>query len=404
MSSVKLRLNKNRLLKNGTYPLIVQVIVGRQKKQVSTYYYIRDYEFNVKTEMVLHVPSVNTKKVVKETNKSLSNLKEEISGILEVLENSNAEYTADDFMNFYKSRTDKKDFFYFMSDQIKLKKDLKKTGTAKAYRSTLNSLKKYEKSEFLNYEKIDSLYIEKYIQFLMTEDNCDNTIKFYIRNFRAVYNRNKKERRDEGPNPFKGINTKIEKTHKRSVPKATIAEIDQLDLSAEPLKERARNLFLFSYNTMGMSFIDMMKLTKKNLADDNETLNYYRSKTNQLIQVPLNDRAKEIINLYHTNDSDYLFSFMDTPSVGESFYENYRAELGRTNRQLKKIGEDLELDIELTTYVARHSWAQAANEAGIPVTLISKAFGHTCIQTTIIYLSDFSLATVRQANDCVTCM
>lgn len=404
MSSVKLRLNKNRLLKNGTYPLIVQVIVGRQKKQVSTYYYIRDYEFNVKTEMVLHVPSVNTKKVVKETNKSLSNLKKEISGILEVLENSNAEYTADDFMNFYKSRTDKKDFFYFMSDQIKLKKDLKKTGTAKAYRSTLNSLKKYEKSEFLNYEKIDSLYIEKYIQFLMTEDNCDNTIKFYIRNFRAVYNRNKKERRDEGPNPFKGINTKIEKTHKRSVPKATIAEIDQLDLSAEPLKERARNLFLFSYNTMGMSFIDMMKLTKKNLADDNETLNYYRSKTNQLIQVPLNDRAKEIINLYHTNDSDYLFSFMDTPSVGESFYENYRAELGRTNRQLKKIGEDLELDIELTTYVARHSWAQAANEAGIPVTLISKAFGHTCIQTTIIYLSDFSLATVRQANDCVTCM
>lgn len=403
MSSVKLRLNKTRLLKNGTYPLIIQVIVGRQKKQVGTHYYIRDQEFDVKTEKILYAPSVNTRKIVKEANRSLLNLKEEISEILEMLEKSNAEYTVDDFLIFYKSRADRKDFFYYMSDQIKLKKELKKTGTAKAYKSTLNSLKKYEKSEFLNFEKIDSLYIEKYIQFLMTDDNCDNTIKFYIRNFRAVYNRNKKERRDEGPNPFKGINTKIEKTLKRSVPKATIAKIDQLDLSAEPLKERARDLFSFSYNTMGMSFIDIMKLTKKNLADDNETLIYYRSKTNQIIKVPLNDRAKEIINFYHTNDSDYLFSFMDTEDE-DSFYEKYRAELGRTNRQLKKIGDDIELDIELTTYVARHSWAQAANEAGIPVTLISKAFGHTCLQTTIIYLSDFSLSTVRQANDCVTCM
>lgn len=402
MSSVKLRLNKNRLLKNGTYPVVIQVIRNRQKKQVSTRYYIRACEFDEQAEKMLYVPAVNTGKQVRQANKNLSEMKEEVMELLDKLEKSNVHYTVDDFLSLYKSRNAKDDFFLFMDEQIELKQKMKKTGTAKAYISTLHSLKKFEKMEFLPYERIDGSYVEKYIQSLVMDDDCPNTIGFYIRNFRAVYNRCKKERKDEGRNPFEGVKTKIEKTHKRALPKAEIARIDQMDLSSEPLKERARDLFSFSFNTMGMSFVDILKLTKKNLMDDADTLIYYRSKTNQLIKVPLNARAKEIIRRYHTQDSDYLFSFMDT---GDEipFYTAYRAELGRTNRQLKKIGKMLGLKHPLTTYVARHSWAQAANQAGTPVTLISTGLGHSSLKTTLIYLDEFNLDTIKQMNDCVTC-
>lgn len=130
------------------------------------------------------------------------------------------------------------------------------------------------------------------------------------------------------------LEPRLRKRTNAALPKAVIAEIDQLDLSSEPLKEHARDLFSFSFNAMGMSFVDILKLTKKNLMDD-DTIIYYRTKTNQLIKVPLNDRAKELINRYHTTDSDYLFSFMDT---GDDipFYVTYRAELGRVNRQLRR--------------------------------------------------------------------
>ena len=60
MSSVKLRLNKNRLLKDGTYPLVIQVIRNRQKKQISTHYYIHSCEFDKHTEKIVHVPTINT--------------------------------------------------------------------------------------------------------------------------------------------------------------------------------------------------------------------------------------------------------------------------------------------------------------------------------------------------------
>lgn len=402
MSSVKLRLNKNRLLKNGTYPLVIQVILNRQKKQVSTPYYVRACEFDEHKEKMLHVPSINTGKQVKRANNALSEMKKVVNEVLNTLEKSNSYFTIDDFLKLYKNRDAKSDFFYFMNEQIEIKKKMKKAGTANAYISTLNSLKRFEKAEFLILDRIDSSYVEKYIQYLIMEDDCPNTIGFYIRNFRAVYNRCKKECRDEGPNPFEGVKTKIEKTNKRALPKAVIAQIDQLDLSSEPLKERARDLFSFSFNTLGMSFVDILKLTKSNLMDD-DTIIYYRTKTNQLVKVPLNERAKEIISRYHTKDSDYLFSFMDTED-GTPFYVNYRAELGKANRQLKKIGKAIGLKHPLTTYVARHSWAQAANQAGTPVTLISTGLGHSSLKTTMIYLDEFNLDSIKQMNDCVTCM
>lgn len=402
MSSVKLRLNKNRLLKDGTYPLVIQVIQNRQKKQVATHYYIHECEFDAHSEKILHVPTVNTVKNVKTVNKALSEMKDEVKEVLARLEKSNAYYTIDDFLKLYKNRNAKDDFFFFMDEQIGTKKKMRRTGTAKAYQSTLNSLKKFEKADFLLYSRIDGSYVEKYIQYLIEEDDCSNTIGFYIRNFRAVYNRCMKEHRDEGKNPFDGVKTKIEKTNKRALPKAVIAKIDQLDLSSEPLKERARDLFSFSFNTMGMSLVDILKLTKKNLVDD-DTIIYYRTKTNQLIKVPLNDRAKELLNRYHTRDTDYLFSFMEVED-NTSFYAAYRSELGRANRQLKKIGEEIGLKHPLTTYVARHSWAQAANQAGTPVTLISTGLGHSSLKTTLIYLDEFNLDTIKQMNDCVTCM
>jgi site-specific recombinase XerD len=53
---------------------------------------------------------------------------------------------------------------------------------------------------------------------------------------------------------------------------------------------------------------------------------------------------------------------------------------------MKTIGSDLGIDIKLTTYSARHSFATTVTLSnGVPIETVSKMLGHTSIKTTQIY-------------------
>lgn len=300
----------------------------------------------------------------------------------------------------------KDDFSAYMEEQIEIKKSMKKDGIARAYKSTLNSLERFFAGKSYKITEINSILVGKYECYLITNGVKPNSISFYMRNFRSVYNRMKRERGESiMENPFVDIHTSIAKTNKRALKKEDIIKISNLDLHLSPVRQRAADIFLFSFHTMGMAFIDIMRLQKDNLSKDGETLTYYRTKTNQLIRVPLNDYAKGILERYGKDDSDYLFSFIDPKNdVNKTFYQNYRSELGKTNYYLKLLGEELELSIPLTSYVARHSWASEANSTGAPIALISSGLGHTSIKTTEIYLKEIDLSMIKNLNECVTRM
>lgn len=53
------------------------------------------------------------------------------------------------------------------------------------------------------------------------------------------------------------------------------------------------------------------------------------------------------------------------------------------------IGKKLNLNIKLTTYVARHSWATLLMREGVPVSYISKGLGHSSLATTERYFGSF---------------
>lgn len=60
--------------------------------------------------------------------------------------------------------------------------------------------------------------------------------------------------------PFKYVYTGIDKTVKRAVSAKVIRQIRDLDLVLYPLMDYARDIFMFSFYTRGMSFIDMAYL------------------------------------------------------------------------------------------------------------------------------------------------
>lgn len=79
----------------------------------------------------------------------------------------------------------------------------------------------------------------------------------------------------------------------------------------------------------------------------------------------------------------------------------YRTCAHLVNDKLKKIGEQLGLEIPLTSYVARHSWASIAKSKNIPLSTISEAMGHDSESTTRIYLASLDTASVDRANSIV---
>jgi integrase len=186
----------------------------------------------------------------------------------------------------------------------------------------------------------------------------------------------------------------VSKTAKRAISLEYIRKIKELDLTeAHPSLSWARDIFMLSFYTRGMTFVDLAYLRKQDVVND--TIEYHRKKTGQLITIKLEPCALDIIKCNPNSDTDYLLPIITR--VGCE-YEQYRNALHRINDRLKKIGEMIGAPIKITSYVGRHSWTNAANVSEIPITVISESLGHSDLKTTQIYLASLDTSVIDSAN------
>lgn len=82
-------------------------------------------------------------------------------------------------------------------------------------------------------------------------------------------------------------------------------------------------------------------------------------------------------------------------------FSQYQTALGYYNKLLKRISKILDLDISLSSYTARHSWATAARNHNVPISVISAGMGHTTEKTTQIYLASLESSVIDQANQSI---
>lgn len=306
-------------------------------------------------------------------------------------------FTADDIVaEFNRMKTDNS-LFNFMK---KLIAGLKKRGnirTSETYQSTLNSFASFRNYEDIMLDSISCSTTESYELWLRNRGLTPNTTSFYMRILRAVYNRAVENDMTENQSPFRHVYTGIEKTVKRALPLRTVRKIKELDLSQNPLLDFARNMFMMSFYLRGMSFIDMAFLKKSDLK--NGYLTYRRRKTGQRLIIKWTTEMQAILEKYPENKSDYLLPIIKAPDTNErSVYRNVGYNI---NLRLKAIAEILSINMPLTMYVARHSWASAAKAKGIPVSVISEGMGHDSESTTQIYLASLDTSVVDSANSII---
>ena len=167
-----------------------------------------------------------------------------------------------------------------------------------------------------------------------------------------------------------------------------------MDLALFPAMDFARDIFMFSFYTRGMSFIDMAYLKKKDL--QNGILSYRRQKTGQQLFVKWEKPMQEIVDKYDTVSTPYLLPVIK--DMNADARRQYKNAAHLVNDKLKKLGVRVGLDIPLTSYGARHGWASIARSRNIPLATISEAMGHDSEKTTRIYLASLDTSSVDKAN------
>lgn len=367
-------------------------------REITTGYKIYSNEWDVKHSVVTTIGIEKTDKkrqnaVLLIANRIQQDLKR-LNTIIGELSRKGKIYTSDDIVAAFEEFAQSHSFKRFMEDTIGRMRQLKRECTEETYTSALNSFMRFRCGKDVLFEEITSDLMMEYEAWLKFSGVKMNTVSFYNRILRAVYNRAIEKELVTQCYPFKHVYTGIDKTVKRAITLEGMKRIKELDLSSKLSLDFARDMFLFSFYTRGMSFVDMAYLKKSDL--QNGILTYKRRKTKQTLCIKWLKPMQDIIDKYSDKDSEYLL-----PIIKANGNERlqYRNALRLVNNKLKVIGELAGLHTKLTMYTSRHSWASIAHDQNIPLSVISDGMGHESENTTLIYLASLDTSKVDKANE-----
>lgn len=396
MASIKVKFRPSTVADHeGT--IYYQIIHERKVRQLLSDYKVFPHEWDENRSMVTTTHNSERKPFILSIRERIRWDVERLTKIDRKLDAEGLSYTADDVIEEFNRYSHEYSLFNFMENMIAKLKQNGKIRTSETYHVTLNSFKKFRKDEDLMLDCLSSEIMEAYEAWHQQRGVAPNTISFYTRILRAVYNRAVEQDIVENRNPFRHVYTGVDKTVKRALPLATIKKIKALDLTMTPALDYARDIFLMSFYLRGMSFIDMAFLRKTDLR--NGSITYRRRKTGQQLIIEWTQEMQMVLDKYPETKTDYLLPIIRNPGTNERC--TYRNAGYNINHNLKKIATLVGIQIPLTLYVARHSWASAAKAKGIPLSVISEGMGHDSEATTQIYLASLDTSVVDKANSLI---
>ena len=377
--------------KEGT--IYYQIIHNRVIRQLRTDYHIFQSEWDDSCNSVVVTANNRRNHLLSIKERIIWDIRR-LKAIIAQLERMENSFTAEDIIIKFQKQASEQSLFNFMQSVISQLQQMGKQRTSETYSATLKSFMQFREDKDVLLDEINSDMMLLYEAYLLNRGITKNSSSFYMRILRAVYNRAVEKDLISNRSPFKHVYTGVDKTIKRAIPLKAIKQIKNLDLSLHPSLDFARDMFLFSFYTRGMSFIDMAYLRKKDLS--NGILSYRRRKTGQQLFIRWEKCMQEIVDKYDNPQSEYLLSIIK--SMNGDNRTQYQNAMILINRKLKILGKMVDVQLPLTTYTARHSWASVAKLKNVPISVISEGLGHDSEMTTQIYLASLDNAVVDKAN------
>lgn len=397
-TSIKVVLYTSKILKNGEHPIMLRVIKNRKSKYISVGHSCEIKLWDVKNERPRKShPHKRLLDILIETK-----IQEAQKNLLD-MEIKQKHFSIESVTKKIRNDIPTKNVFEFIDSIVAQKKLEKKLGTSGVYKQTKAMLQSFTKSDTLLFSDITPSFLNKYESFFRMKGTKEISISYYMRTLRAVCNKAITDGfcpKDFYPFNEYSIGKLSTKTVKRAITKEDIKKIIALVIPKTSRLYHSKNYFLFSYYTMGTNFNDICTLKWDNIHKNR--LKYIRAKTNKPYDVGLLEPAIDILNFYkkkYRDESGYVFpilnSFHDSP---QRIKNRINKILKQTNEDLKEIAKLANINVNLTTYVARHTYATVLKHSGVSTSIISEALGHDSEKTTQIYLDTFENKVLDDAN------
>ena len=400
MDNILLKIvRQSRKDQEGFYSIALRIKKKGIKKEIQLNLKCKDGEFE-NQEFTKNYPDY------KLHNEFLLKLKAKALKIIREFQLEEHDFTLEEFEKKFrgerkKSNTKTNKVIEFFDKVIAEKIEIGKIETARAYKESRNALFKYAGSK-ITFNDITPLFLEKFEVYLRDNKNATGGVGFKMREIRTIYNKAISEKVASLESyPFREY--KISKlkpeSNKRALSSEKIKKIIDLDLTENPHLIDSLNYFIFSFFTRGMNFVDIMKLKWSDIKDGR--ISYTRSKTKVPFNIEILEPVQKILDYYKNkgDKTDYVFPIRNKNEMTPIQIE-YRKKkiLQKTNKDLKEIAKLAGINEQLTTYVARHSFATILKKKGSSIEKLSELMGHSSVNVTMTYLKEFESETLDAEN------
>ena len=253
-------------------------------------------------------------------------------------------------------------------------------GTLERYKTVKKHLEEFLKAEYkipdIPLRKINHQLIIDFEYYLKTTRNCGhNSTQKYIKNFKKIV-RLAMANGWIAIDPFLNYKVRLDNVERQYLTKEEIQTMLDKDLHTSRL-EQVRDIFVFCCYT-GLAYSDVKKLTTNNIVlgiDGDKWINVNRTKTNTRSNIPLLPVALDMMEKYKDHP-EVLIKGKLLPVLSNQ----------KSNAYLKEIADLCGINKNLTTHLARHTFATTVTLTnGVPIESVSKMLGHTSITTTQHY-------------------
>lgn len=411
---------------DGTFPIRLRLTKDRKVKYLTVGISTTPKQWDEASERIKKDKRINPEH--EKYNRLLNEFENRANDVISEFEKERIDWTLNQFEDRFLNRAKKGKVKPFFLDTIQRLKETGHTGNANCYERTLHMLCLFDtKFKDRVFAEIDIKYINSFDTWLqkprttvgkgdkeIQREGCaGNTRKYYMKAIRAILNNAIKQKEASANTyPFgKGgfeIAKLEEETEKRYLPSEYLKRIKDCTGQTERT-EIARRLFLFSYYCYGISFMDMAQLCERNIIrhESGNYIIYKRQKTKNPkkvspIQIKVTDEI-EILQQWFRTETKTLSPYL-TPIItkegytGEQLYNHIRSRYKKYSDALKDLAKELKLnDINLTSYVSRHTMAMTLQGNNIPREVISQILGHSDLETTNTYLDSFGSSVIDEA-------
>lgn len=400
---IKLLCYKHKELKDGTSPILLQVIHHGKIKRYSTGHSCPVDKWDFDAERMNPWG-----KLGKEVNAKLNAREAKVHDIVVKLY-AQGGFTLEAFDRKYTTIVEVEDVLAYLVQLATEYQAVGRAGNAATYRNTWRVLRRFTDGKPLRFADLTPRKLEAFEKDLRAHGCKDASVSVYMRTLRAAVNRACKDGlMDRANYPFSngsndGYAVSMKgNTNPRSLNDADMDKIKAYDYRKEPHLATAVRYFLFSYYARGMNFIDMAYLERKALKDGR--FEYTRRKTMHKnggvsFSIPITSQLAAIVEAFEDGTTKYVFPILNGEHHTEKQqWDRIRKCLKTWNKQLKEVSEVLGIKVPLTSYVARHTYATTLKRKGVDVAMIGDSMGHKNASTTAVYLKRFADDVLDKAN------